>query len=64
MYLLEIEALDLGADVRAVALELTEADENREPVRGADAARIWAACWRRRRRASRGRWIFSATWIA
>jgi hypothetical protein len=42
MYRLEIEALDLGADVRAVALELTEADENREPVRGADAARIWA----------------------
>ena len=42
MYRLEIEALDLGADVRAVALELTEADENREPARGADAARIWA----------------------
>lgn len=42
MYRLEIEALDLGVDVRAVGLELTEADENREPVRGADAARIWA----------------------
>lgn len=41
MYLLGIEALDLGADVRAVGLELTEADENREPVRGKDAARIW-----------------------
>ena len=42
MFLLEIEPLDLGADVRAVGLELTEADENREPVRGADAARIWS----------------------
>ena len=42
MYLLEIEPLDLGTDVRAVGLELVEADENREPVRGADAARIWS----------------------
>jgi hypothetical protein len=42
VYLLGIEALDLGEDVRAVGLELTEADENREPVRGKDAARIWA----------------------
>jgi hypothetical protein len=42
MYLLGIEALDLGADVRAVGVELTEADENRAPVRGKDAARIWA----------------------
>jgi hypothetical protein len=42
VYLLGIEALDLGADVRAVGLELTEADENREPLRGKDAARIWA----------------------
>jgi hypothetical protein len=42
MYRLDIEALDLGADVRAVGLELVEADENREPVRGADAARVWA----------------------
>jgi len=41
VYLLEIEPLDLGADVRAVGLELVEADENREPVHGADAARIW-----------------------
>jgi hypothetical protein len=40
--LLEIEPLDLGADVRAMGLELTEADENREPIRGADAARIWS----------------------
>jgi hypothetical protein len=42
MYLLDIEALDLGADVRSVGLELVGADENREPVRGADAARIWS----------------------
>src|ERR1700675_3291179 len=42
VYLLEIEPLDLGADVRAMGLELTEADENREPIRGTDAARIWS----------------------
>jgi hypothetical protein len=41
-YKLDIEALDLGEDVKAVGLELVEADENREPVRGADAARVWA----------------------
>jgi hypothetical protein len=41
-YILEIEPLDLGADVRAIGLELAEADENREPVRGTDAARIWS----------------------
>ncbi|MFZ1974485.1 MAG: hypothetical protein WAU89_16695 [Candidatus Acidiferrales bacterium] len=40
--LLEVEPLDLGSDVRAIGLELTEADENREPIRGADAARIWS----------------------
>jgi len=42
MYVLDIEALDLGEDVRSIALDLVEADENREPVRGPDAARIWA----------------------
>ncbi len=41
-YLLDIEPLDLGPDIRAVGLELVEADENREPVRGNDAARVWA----------------------
>lgn len=40
--LLEVEPLDLGPDVRAIGLELTKADENREPIRGADAARIWS----------------------
>jgi hypothetical protein len=42
MILLEVEPLDLGPDVRSIGLELTEADENREPIRGADAARIWS----------------------
>jgi hypothetical protein len=39
---LDVQALDLGGDVRAVGLELVET-ENREPVRGKDAARIWSA---------------------
>lgn len=42
MYQLEIEPLDLGADVRAVGLDLSEADNMGEPVRGPDAARIWS----------------------
>src|ERR1700690_1680568 len=42
MYLLEVEPLDLGPDARAVGLDLTEADENREPVRGHDAGIIWS----------------------
>jgi hypothetical protein len=42
VYLLDVEPLDLGPDVRAVGLELVEADENREPVRGPAAARIWS----------------------
>jgi hypothetical protein len=42
VYLLDAEPLDLGPDVRAVGLELVEADENREPARGPDAAKIWS----------------------
>ena len=39
---LEVESLDLGTDVRAVLLELID-PQMREPVTGAEAARIWAA---------------------
>jgi hypothetical protein len=40
--LLDVEPLDLGPDVRAVGLELVEDDENREPLRGPEAAQIWS----------------------
>src|SRR5260370_18009845 len=39
---LDVEALDLGAGVKSVGLELL-GTESREPVRGKDAALIWAA---------------------
>jgi hypothetical protein len=39
---LDVETLDLGTDVKAVGLELLET-ESREPLRGKDAALIWAA---------------------
>lgn len=42
MNLLDIEPLDLGPDVKSIGLELVEADENREPVRGDNAARAWS----------------------
>ena len=38
---LDVQAMDLGNEIKAVGLELVET-ENREPVRGADAAEIWA----------------------
>lgn len=41
-YSLDVQALDLGAEVKAVGLELL-GTESREPVRGKDAAEIWAA---------------------
>lgn len=41
-YGLEVEPLDLGEDVRAIGLELTETDETREPARGSEAARAWS----------------------
>jgi hypothetical protein len=41
-YSLDVEALDLGPDTTAVGLELLET-ENREPVKGKQAASIWAA---------------------
>jgi len=39
---LDVQALDLCGEVKAVGLELVET-ENREPVRGKDAAEIWSA---------------------
>jgi len=42
MFLLDVEPLDLGSDVRSVGVDLVEADENREPVRGSDASRVWS----------------------
>jgi hypothetical protein len=39
---LDVEAMHLGEGVKAVGLELVET-ENREPVRGKQAAEIWAA---------------------
>jgi hypothetical protein len=41
-FILEVEPLDLGADVIAVGLDLVEI-ASREPARGPDAARLWAA---------------------
>ena len=38
---LDVQALDLGPDVKAVGLELLET-ESREPVRGKEAAEFWA----------------------
>jgi hypothetical protein len=40
MQFLEVAPMDLGADVRAVGVDL--ADLNAEPIRGSDAAAIWA----------------------
>ena len=40
-YSLDVQAMDLGADTKAVGLELVET-ESREPVRGQEAAAIWA----------------------
>jgi hypothetical protein len=40
-YSLDVQALDLGNEVKAVGLELVET-ENREPLRGKDGAEIWS----------------------
>jgi hypothetical protein len=39
---LDVQALDLGGNIKSVGLELVET-ENREPVRGQEAAAIWSA---------------------
>jgi hypothetical protein len=39
---LDVQALDLGADVKAVSLEILET-ESREPVRGKQATDFWSA---------------------
>jgi len=42
MNILEVEPLDLGADVRAISLELVDSSVEREPVRGEEAACTWS----------------------
>ena len=39
---LDVQSLELGADVKAIGLELLET-ESREPVRGKEAAKFWSA---------------------
>jgi hypothetical protein len=39
---LDVQALDLGADVNAIGLQLLET-ESRDPARGKEAAELWAA---------------------
>ena len=56
---LDVQALDLGADVKAVGLELL-GTESREPVRGKEAVEIWAALLPRWQAAIFSPWIFSA----
>ena len=40
-YSLDVQALDLGNEIKAVGLELVET-ENREPLRGKEGAEIWS----------------------
>jgi hypothetical protein len=42
LYTLDVQAMDLGANTKAVGMELLET-ESREPVRGKEAALIWGA---------------------
>lgn len=41
---LDVQAMELGADTKAIGLELIET-ESREPLRGTEAAEIWAAAF-------------------
>ena len=43
-YSMDVEKLDLGTETQAVGLELLET-ESRDPVKGKDAAAIWAAAF-------------------
>ena len=43
-YSLDVQALELGANTKAAGLELLET-ESREPLRGSEAAQIWAAAF-------------------
>ncbi len=43
-YSLDVQAMDLGVETKAVGLELIET-ESREPVQGEEAATIWAAAF-------------------
>jgi len=43
-YSLDVQAMDLGSDTKAVGLELIET-ESREPLRGEEATSIWAAAF-------------------
>jgi len=43
-YSLDVQALELGAETKAVGLELLET-QSREPLRGSEAAQIWAAAF-------------------
>lgn len=42
MYRLHVEPLDLGPEVRAVAVSLVVAEDGAEPVRGSEGARVWS----------------------
>jgi hypothetical protein len=43
-YSLDVQAMDLGAEIKAVGLELMET-ESREPLRGPEAIGIWTAAF-------------------
>ena len=43
-YSMDVQAMDLGAETKAVGLELIET-ESREPVQGEEAAAMWAAAF-------------------
>jgi hypothetical protein len=43
-YSLDVQALELGSSTKAIGLELLET-ESREPLRGNEAANIWAAAF-------------------